>query len=753
MFEPSIAGRFIHNLSHFSAVRILYTLTIFVGSALLFLVEPMVAKMILPVFGGSPAVWNACVVFFQLMLLLGYAYAHGSVKLIGANRQPVLHLVVIALALIVLPFGVKAGYSPAQSGQPAFQVVGLLLVMVGLPFFAVAAQAPLLQRWFATTKDPHAHDPYFLYSASNLGSMLALIAYPTIIESLFALNGQSTLWTGGYIALGVLTLGSALGIIFQRKHVAEVEAVSQDDAPPTNRERLRWVLLSAAPSSLMLGITTYITTNIAPVPLLWVIPLSIYLLTFILAFSNRIHPKTTLMSRLTTILVLPIALVLVLELWSPMLPLAAMHLFAFFMLAWTCHTLMVRSRPSASHLTEFYLWIAAGGVLGGAFNGFVAPVVFRGLIEYPIALAVAVVMIQPGPKLQRATLTKDLLIGAAVVLICLGLTRITPQFLSYFVTTYGDNTEAGVAMLIMGVLTFLCFFFIDKPIRYGIAICSLMILGPAMRPEDASVIFQTRNFFGVKKVTREGRFHDFLHGTTVHGKEDMTLAGLDKPTTYYSPISPVGRVFKEFSGPKMKKSIAVVGLGTGTMAAYGEPGMSITYYEIDPQVIDIATNPKYFTYINHSKAKVNIVQGDARLELLKAPDHSFDIIFLDAFSSDSIPVHLLTTEAMQMYFTKLKPDGFLAFHTSNRYLDLPPVLARAGKQLGMKCIYLSMDILSQAEEDMGWSISRWLLMGHSYDDFGSLGHQLMWTHMDTPPAGPVWTDDFSNVLSAFAPNE
>jgi SAM-dependent methyltransferase len=244
-----------------------------------------------------------------------------------------------------------------------------------------------------------------------------------------------------------------------------------------------------------------------------------------------------------------------------------------------------------------------------------------------------------------------------------------------------------------------------------------------------------------------------MHGTTLHGMENMSPQGLDQPLTYYNPNSPVGRVFTEFSGKKMKPSIAVVGLGTGTIAAYGVPGQHMTYYEIDPQVIQIATDRKYFTFIKDSKAKIDIVQGDARLEMAKAPPASFDIIFLDAFSSDSIPVHLLTTDAIKMYLTKLKPGGFLAFHTSNRYLDLPPVLARAAKSVGLKSIYLSMDIVSDEEEKQGWTISRWLLMGHKYDDFGSLGHQLMWQHMDTPPDGPVWTDDFSNVLSAFAPNE
>ena len=737
-------------------MRVLYTLTIFVGSALLFLVEPMVAKMILPVFGGSPAVWNACVVFFQLMLLLGYAYAHGSVRIFGTRRQPVLHLLIIAIALIVLPFGVKPGYTPSQSGLPSLEVIGLLLAMVGLPFFAVAAQAPLIQRWFATTPDPRAHDPYFLYSASNLGSMLALLAYPVVIEPNLTLGGQSRFWTGGYIALGILTLGSALLLLKQKpnpqgEQEGKPTTTEEPDVKPTNKDRIKWLLLSAAPASLMLGITTYITTNIAPIPLIWVVPLAIYLLSFIFAFSHRIHPNIKVLSRLSTLLVLPVTLVLVLELWVPMLPLAGLHLFVFFMLAWTCHTLLVRSRPSAHHLTEFYLWMAAGGVVGGAFNGFVAPLAFKSLIEYPIALAVAVALIQPR-KDGGKSITIDIAIAAVVAVALFGLTNVVPGFLNGIAKSHSDNYESAVAISGFAVLVLSCFFAIDRPLLYGLLVGALMIFGPHIKPDFANNIYQVRNFFGVKRVLSNGTFHSLYHGTILHGIENVT-GNRDEPLSYYNPNSPVGRVFAEFMGARQKKDVAVVGLGTGSIAAYGKPGQSFTFYEIDPQVIQIAENPQLFDYLTDCKAKLNVIQGDARLELAKAPPASYDLIFLDAFSSDSIPVHLLTTQAIEMYVSKLKPGGILAFHTSNRYLDLPPVLSRAAKFEHLKSIYLSMDLVSDAEVARGWTVSRWQLMARSYDDFGSLSHQLMWQHMDTPPDGPVWTDDFSNLLNAFSPDE
>ncbi len=721
----------------------------------------MVAKMILPVFGGSAAVWNASVVFFQLMLLAGYAYAHGSVKLLGTKGQPVLHLVIIALALITLPFGLKAGFSPSQHGMPALEVIGLLLLMVGLPFFAVAAQAPLIQKWFSRTPDPASQDPYFLYSASNLGSMLALLAYPVLIEPRLTLSAQSKMWTGGYIALGILTFGSALAVFLKGRSADLVEVVETVAEPaPTVKQKIRWILLSAVPSSLMLGITSYLTTNIAPVPLLWIIPLAIYLLTFILAFSHRVHPNIQLLSRLTSILALPVALVLALELWAPMVPLAFLHLLTFFMLAWLCHTLLVRSRPSHSHLTEFYLWMAAGGVIGGAFNAFVAPLLFNSLIEYPIAIAVALVLIgrkqeaptkeEPSPKLDTRTWRWDVGIAVAVSLIVIAIAR-TGQYWAWGVAKNGDAAESPVALFIVAVFIVGCFLAIDRPLRYGLTLAGVMIFGAGLKSAATHVMYETRDFFGVKRVYSYGTQHELWHGSTEHGQQNLaSYETRREPLTYYSPQSPVGAFFKEFSGSKAKQSVAIVGLGAGTMAAYSQPGQQWTYYEIDPDVIRIASDPRYFTYLSDSKAHINIVQGDARLELAKAPEASYDVIFLDAFSSDAIPIHLITIQAIEMYLSKLKPGGVLCFHTSNRYLELPPVLARAAKSLNLASIYYAMDIVGPEEEARGWTASHWLLMGRSMNDFGTLGKQPVWMNMKNPEPGPVWTDDFSNVLSAFS---
>ena len=734
-------------------MRALYTITIFLGSALLFLVEPMVAKMILPVFGGSAAVWNASVVFFQLLLLGGYAYAHASTKRLGTKAQPILHLAIVALALLALPFSLKSGYFLSPTSLPAFQVIGLLLIMVGLPFFALSAQAPLIQKWFAKTPDPAARDPYFLYSASNVGSVLALLAYPTLIEPWLSIRFQARLWTYGYIALAMLTAASSVVMIAKGRHDAPdaVDSVANDPRP-TNPQRMRWLLLAAVPASLMLGVTNYLTTNIAPVPLLWIIPLAVYLISFILAFSSRIHPNPRLLARISTILVLPLALVLVLELWTPMIPLAMMHLTVLFMLSWTCHLFLARSRPAASHLTEFYLWVAAGGVLGGAFNAFLAPVAFDGLIEYPIALAVAIALFQRHAMKDPKMLGRDVAVGVMAGAPVYGLTLAGPLLLNLVDVKWGENSASAVTMGLAAVMIVCCFFAIDRPVRYGLILGSVMILGPGINRLANTVLYQTRDFFGVKRVQASGPFHILMHGSTDHGEQNTTPGHRREPLTYFNYNSPIGRFFNEFSGSKAKRSVAVVGLGTGTLAAYGQAGQDWTFYEIDPDVIRIASDPRLFTYLSDCPAKLHIVQGDARLELAKASPASYDLIVLDAFNSDSIPVHLVTREAIEMYKSKLRPGGVLAFHTSNRYLDLPPVIARAGNSLDMHSIYLSMDIVSPEEEKKGWSVSRWMLMARNESDFGALGKDIIWQHMDHPKPGSIWTDDFSNVLTAFAIN-
>lgn len=741
-------------------MRVLFTLTLFLSSFLLFLIEPMVAKMILPTFGGAPAVWSASLVFFQAFLLLGYGYAHLSTRRMGVRRQSALHIALMAVAAVTLPFSTASGgfatirdMATNERGQPALLVLMALTLLVGLPFFVVSAGSSLLQRWFATTGDPAARDPYFLYAASNLGSMLALLAYPFGVEPALRLQDQSRIWTFGYAAL-VLAMAVCAFALRRGKPAATAEADEATEEPrpePTTKQRLRWTLLAAVPSSLLLGVTTYVTTNIAPIPLLWVVPLALYLLTFIFAFSNRKLLPTGVLGRLLPILVTPLALVVILESAQPLLPLACLHLAVFFVAAWMCHGLLHDERPDAAHLTEFYFWIALGGVIGGAFNGLLAPAIFHSLAEYPIALVLAC-LVRPAIVSRRAGAPgsvrgfwnrKDLdwAYPLATLIVTIALVLIVK----------GQNVQGPPRTFFMlGVPAILCFLAIDRPIRFGLALGAVFLVSSTLHSNSEGVVaLSERSFFGVHRVVllENGRMHRLVHGNTIHGLQDMTHP--DTPLTYYYPTSPIGQVFKYFSGARAKHDVALVGLGIGSLAAYGEPGQNMTYFEIDPVVRAIATDTRYFTFISRSKANVKIVLGDGRLTLAKQPEGKFGLVVLDAFSSDAIPIHMLTKEAVQMYLRKLQPDGVLAFHISNHYLGLEPVLAAIAKDLKLQAIDQQYGPLP-SEASAGATQSEWVVMSrHENDISGLLGQGSDWSQADPDPHVPEWTDDFSNVLSVF----
>lgn len=724
-------------------MRILYTLTIFLSSALLFLVQPMVARIILPAYGGTASVWTTSELFFQAVLLLGYGYAHLSTKRFGPRKQSWYHLPLMGVALLTLPFATHVVGATDES-SPIPRLLMQLSVMVGLAFFAISAGAPLIQRWFADTRDPHAKDPYFLYSASNLGSMVALLAYPALFEPRFTLGEQAKIWAGGFGVLIVMMLACAVVLKRSPKPeedtFAEAEQVEVAQAVPavTSGQRWRWIALAAVPSSLLLGVTTYVTTNITPIPLLWVVPLALYLLTFILAFAKRPLLSARVLGRLTPLLLTPLMVAVIMEAFIPAL--AAAHLVAFFFAAWMCHARLSESRPHAKHLTEFYFCLSVGGVIGGAFNAILAPVAFNSLLEYPLALVAAGLMVpayRPGSPRNRF----DGIFPALVVLLSIAMVLGTR-----FAGMAPTPLRTG---LVVGVPAALCFLAVDRPLRYSLSLLGMLIVSQFFAVSSSlRVVARERSFFGVHRVLFSGgnRFHELTHGNTVHGMQDTLHP--ETPLTYYYPTGPVGAIFKGYSGANEKKNVALVGLGVGSIAAYGVPGQTMTYYEIDPLVRDIAENPKYFTFLRDSKAKVNVVIGDARLRLAQAPDHSYDLIVLDAFSSDAIPVHLLTKEAAEMYRQKLKPGGVLAYHVSNRYLDLARVLAALGKSLHM-FVYDGLDGTTNDEEAAGKRQSEWILMADKESAFDPLASAKMFYPIEVDPIKRPWTDDFSNVLSVL----
>ena len=714
-------------------MRALYTLTLFLSSGLLFLVQPMVAKMILPRFGGSPAVWTASMLFFQVLLLLGYAYAHASVKWLGARRQAIVHigLLAVAAAFCRLTLSPDAGLEIS-----AFEVLKTLGVMVGLPFLALSAGAPLIQRWFGSTSDPAAKDPYFLYSASNLGSMIALLAYPFLLEPRLALGEQGRVWTFGLYGLVALMLVCAL--LLQRQPAAVEERV-ENVAPVEWRQRLQWVLLTAVPSSLLLGVTNYLTTNVAPMPLLWIVPLTIYLVTFIVAFARKQWVASTVWARVLPLVVTPLVLVMVLEATEPMGVLAGMHLLAFTVAALMCHTRLAETRPATGNLTEFYVWLSVGGAVGGLFNALVAPTVFSILAEYPIAI-VAASMLRPIREGVKTSLAKDVVFGTAMLVLTIGIAYIAQQA--------GMEPSRIRTAAVIGLPVILCFLMSDYPVRFGLMAGAIFMGSHLMGTSSAGTIaYRGRSFFGVHRVVHlgGGRYHQLVHGNTVHGIQDMEEPG--EPRTYYARNGPIGEVFSKF--PNVR-NVGMVGLGVGSCAAYGKPGMNMTYFEIDPVVEKVARDPEQFTFLRDSKADVQVVMGDARLTLGQSTG-GYDLIILDAFSSDSIPIHLLTKQALEMYLSKLTGEGVLAFHISNRYLNLEPILAEIAKSLDLQA-YAMTDGATDEEERVGKRPSTWMAFARKGTDLSPLVKRSSWLEAETRPGTPLWTDDYSNILSAFEPD-
>ncbi|MCB8931926.1 MAG: fused MFS/spermidine synthase [Chthonomonadaceae bacterium] len=724
-------------------MRALYTSTIFLNAGLLFLVQPMIAKLLLPRFGGSPAVWVVSMLFFQAVLLLGYAYAHLGARWLTPRWQAIAHLAVLGLAALTLPLGVP-DWLPQGGAEPTWLLLGLLAVVVGPSFFALSAGAPLLQRWFAATGDPEGHDPYFLYAASNLGSMIALVGYPLLVEPRLRLDAQRVDWSWGFALLGIGLVAAATGI---RKPLP-LEGSDLERAPvgPSRADRLRWTALAAVPSSLMLGVTTYLTTNLAPVPLLWVVPLALYLITFILAFARRTLAGPSVLARVLPLLATPLALVMVLEATEPIRELGALHLATFFVAAWMCHARLASERPHPSHLTEFYLWIAVGGVLGGAFNALVAPVVFKTLAEYPVAL-VAACLLRPRGDRPPGPLKLDVGYAAAIGLFAAAT--------ALYWRSAGYEANAWRSAVTIGVPAILCFLAVDRPLRFGLALGALFLAAQIVdTAAPGQVLVKARSFFGVHRVlettNQHGVFHHLVHGNTTHGIQSLREPGT--PLTYYSRQGPIGQVFATFSGPNTKDRVALVGMGVGSLAAYGVPGQRMTYFEIDPEVDRIAKDPALFTFLRDSRAKVDVVLGDARLSLAREPNGAYGLIVLDAFTSDAIPVHLLTLEAIRMYLAKLEPNGVLAFHISNRYLDLRPVLAAAAADLDLVALFNFDLYIGEDEQSNGIEPSKWVVMARSPADLLSLPSSGGWE--DLAPTGmEAWSDDFSNLLEVFAPTK
>ena len=768
-----------------TAVLLLYVLTLFAGATLLFVMQPMVGKMILPLLGGTPAVWSTCMVFFQGALLGGYAYAHVLTRRLRPSRQVLVHVVALALPFAVLPLAVNPRLLRGGEANPILDVLTLLSLSVGLPFLVVSATAPLLQKWFTHTGHPAARDPYFLYAASNLGSMLALLGYPTLVEPRLHLQGsgwltQTTLWSLGYAGLAGLTALCALTLWWKPavEPAPAPEEAAPPPAPPEERpgwaRRLYWIALAFVPSSLLLGVTTYITTDLAAVPLLWVLPLAIYLLTFIVAFGR--WPR--LLHRLVVRLALPSTLVVIFLMVSA-LPeriwvIVLWHLGLLFVLALACHGALALDRPGPRHLTEFYLLISVGGVLGGLFNALVAPVVFSSLIEYPLMMVLACVLLAAaegaalglGAGARRALLAVAAAAALALVLYSESATlRVDFGFLERVLDLGADRVGDWLEpaerllnkLLIYGPPLAVAWFLRRRPLHLGLALASILLISGFVDARNSDQIRQSRSFFGVLRISRDRDpkgYTELRHGTTLHGRQSLERSRRAEPISYYQRKGPVGQLFAELDRRAGSVHMAVVGLGTGTLAAYARPGDRITFYEIDRLVRDVAFDPAYFTYATDARDRavtMRLELGDARIRMEAVrrdrPEERYDVILVDAFSSDAIPVHLLTREALRLYFDLLAPRGVLALHISNRYLRLEPVVAA----LAEDGRYARMLQDGGTDDVPGAVEASWAILARRTEDFGDLASDSRWTEtpLDAEPAVAAWTDDFHNLLSVL----
>ncbi len=722
----------------------LFSLTLFVSAFLLFWVQLMVAKLLLPLLGGVPSVWNTCLCFFQALLLLGYGYAHLISQRLSVRLQTGLQGLLLLLPLPLLPIALAEIGQPPETMPTVLWLLALLGLTVGLPFFVVATSAPLLQQWLAKTNHPDRDDPYFLYAASNLGSLLGLVCYPLLIEPRLTLSQQSQGWAIAYLGLVSLILVCG-GMVWRTARseapaaeTAETTKEMQAEKPLSWQQQGRWLGLALVPSSLLLGVTTYLTTDIAAMPLLWALPLGLYLLTFIPAFSRHSWPEQRLVA-LLPLLLTPLVLLFLLKITRPSALLLPLHLLGFTLTAYVFHRQLAQTRPAASQLTRFYLWVALGGVLGGLLNAIAAPLVFSTVLEYPLVLVWSLLLLPQPTSSSRLRLTLPLSLGLLIGGLLIGLDG--RQFLTQL-------PSLGFAL---GLWAAIAFVFGLGWGRQLLGLSLIVMLNQFSISSLGGVLATERSFFGVYQVLQDQRqeFNTLVHGTTVHGRQSLQPDRRQEPLTYFSRTGPIGQLFEVLQPAGRLQRVAVLGLGVGTLAAYAEPGQVWTFYEIDPLVVQLARNPEFFSFLQDARVTPQIVLGDGRLQLAQASDRHYDLIIMDAFSSDAIPLHLITREALQLYLQKLSDRGLLVVNITNRYLDLEPVFAALAQDLGLTVLHQYDRQIGATELAAGKTSSHWLVLARQPQDLALLDQDQRWQAIAPTPSFPVWTDNYSNIFQTI----
>ena len=749
-------------------MRRLFALAIFLSATLLFMVQPLAGRIILPVLGGSPAVWSTCMVFFQAVLLLGYLYAHVLGTYVPRRWQWAVHAGVLIAASLVLPLPIDIG--EAGGADPRVWLIEALAATVALPFFALAATAPLLLRWFSRTTDARAGDPYFLYASSNAGSLLGLLAY-LLIEPLSSRAAQVTGWAAGFWAVALLVLGCAYASL---RFAAPVRTAARfpRPSPVSSSKRLLWVVSAMLPSALLLGVTQQLATDVVSAPLLWVVPLAIYLVTFMAAFSARSYGSARRWGAVAPLLALLVLILSLGEIRHPIVPVMLAHLAAFTVLAMLCHTRLAESRPEPAHLTGYFLCISLGGALGGVIAALVAPVVFSSVLEYPLAIAAAMLLRPQTAEADRmapsaAARTAWRATAAALLLggyWCLSVLNDpatarsagVPALLTSLQSSAGNGeTAQRVVRVALAIPVAILLLRRRTAVLFAGAAAGLLV-GAAVVRTGGAVLERERTFFGVHQVTsiQNGDWHVLTHGTTTHGVQAVRGRMHALPTAYYHPTGPLGDLVFTLVPDRRFADVGVVGLGAGALAAYAGKDVRMDFFEIDPAVIRIAADPRYFTYLADAKARpgvaVRTIAADGRLGLRGMPVASYDLIVIDAFSSDAIPTHLLTTEAVALYESRLKPRGVIAFHVSSRFFDLPPVIATIAAERRLAgYVRDDRDVPPEkAAEAMRPSV--WVVLARDDHDLGQIARSApRWTRLTAVPGVPLWTDEYSSVLSVL----
>jgi hypothetical protein len=735
-------------------VLIVYTSAIFVSALLLFSVQPLFTKMVLPRLGGSPAVWSVAMVFFQSLLLGGYAYAHYLMQISNRAIPVVIHLVLLVVALLTLPLSVAGGWGEPPSSGYAFWLLGLFAVSIGLPFFALAANNPLLQAWFVRTGHPNGPDPYFLYASSNIGSFLALLSYPVLLEPMFTLRTQNLIWTGGY-GLLIILIASCGVLLLRSPASAAVDVLAEDtDAPaPAWSLRARWIFLAAVPSGLLIAVTAHISTDVAAAPLLWVLPLSLYLLTWVLVFQSRPLLPHTWMLLAQPLAIAGVIVLLAVGGEQNLLLTLGGHLVCFFVIAMACHGELARTRPAAKYLTGFYVALSFGGMVGGLFAGLIAPFTFSWIAEYPILLALAALCRPPGGDERLPRWSGWYWPFLAVLAVALIAPSWSDGKIMSEIMTWLDDHRVWVIGAV-GVLSALLALGLNANRWKIFATVAVALVLIRAYPSDDGRVETVRSFFGVHKivVTPHGQYHVLMHGTTIHGaqkflNDDGTpVTGRPEPISYYHKDGGIGQAItaiRERKGGPIR--VAVIGLGSGTLTCASEPGENWKFFEIDQSMVDTARDPKYFTYIKNCEPDLKPVMGDARLTFAREPDSTYDLIIVDAYSSDAIPIHLATREAMKIYKDKLTPQGVVLMHVSNRHLELASVVVGIAEANDLKSWVYSEDSNRDNEYIFATSV---VVSARQEADVCKLASSDEWELTAADKNQRIWTDDYSNVLGA-----